>query len=151
MRYENASPRVCGMFYKATVQAVLLYGSETWNLSPAMLRTLESFHLRAARRMTGLMPSKAADGSWSYPDAERVLRKAGLHTINEYIEVRRNTILRFVADRPIYELCKEAERKRGTVNRQYWWEQSFELEELASEFSEEDSVLACSEAGDGDR
>ena len=25
---EHASPRVCGLFYKATVQAVLLFGSE---------------------------------------------------------------------------------------------------------------------------
>ena len=32
LRAENASPRVCGLFYKATVQAVLLFGSETWNM-----------------------------------------------------------------------------------------------------------------------
>ena len=29
LRAENVSARVCGMFYKATVQAVLLFGSET--------------------------------------------------------------------------------------------------------------------------
>jgi hypothetical protein len=34
LRAENASPKVCGVFYKATVQAVLLFGSETWKLSP---------------------------------------------------------------------------------------------------------------------
>ena len=45
MRAENASPRVCGLFYKATVQAVLLFGSETWCLSPANLRLLEGFNL----------------------------------------------------------------------------------------------------------
>ena len=28
LRAENACPRVCGMFYKATVQSVLLFGSE---------------------------------------------------------------------------------------------------------------------------
>ena len=151
MRAENASPRVCGMFYKATVQAVLLYGSETWNLSPAMLRCLESFHLRAARRMTGLMPRKEADGSYTYPEAEGVLKKAGLHTIREYVEVRRNTIMKFVSDRPIYELCREAERKRGTGNRQYWWEQSFDLEELASDSADTESVVAGSEEGEEDR
>jgi len=32
LRAENASPRVCALFYKATVQAVLLFGSETWNM-----------------------------------------------------------------------------------------------------------------------
>ena len=30
LRAENASPRVCGMFYKATVQSVLLFGSDIW-------------------------------------------------------------------------------------------------------------------------
>ncbi len=31
IRAENASPRVCGIFYKATVQSILLFGSKTWN------------------------------------------------------------------------------------------------------------------------
>ena len=29
IRAENASPRTCGIFYKATVQSILLFGSET--------------------------------------------------------------------------------------------------------------------------
>ena len=36
----------------------------------------------------------------------------------------------------------------GTGKRQYWWEQSFELEEFASEFSGDgDSVVADVEEG----
>ena len=45
LRAENASARVCGMFYKATVQSVLLFGSKTWVLSPATLQRLEVFHV----------------------------------------------------------------------------------------------------------
>ena len=56
LRAENASPRVCGMFYKATVQSVLLFGSETWCLDPAALKSLEGFYVKAARRMTGMLP-----------------------------------------------------------------------------------------------
>ena len=37
LRAENASARVCGMFYKATVQVVLLFGSENWVFAPATL------------------------------------------------------------------------------------------------------------------
>ena len=33
LRGETTNPRVCGMFYKAVVQSVLLYGSETWVVS----------------------------------------------------------------------------------------------------------------------
>ena len=48
LRAENASARVCGIFYKATVQSVLLLWSETWVLSPATLQDLGSFHVKAA-------------------------------------------------------------------------------------------------------
>jgi hypothetical protein len=53
IRAENASPRACGIFYKATMQSILLFGSKTWNLSPVSLKCLEGFHLRAAWRMAG--------------------------------------------------------------------------------------------------
>ena len=56
LRAENASPRVCGIFYKATVQSVLLFGSETWCLAPAALKSFEGFHVKAARCMTGMLP-----------------------------------------------------------------------------------------------
>ena len=104
LRKENSTPRVCGMFYKATVQAVLLFGSETWNITASMVRSLEGFHVRAARRMTGMMPEQKPSGDWMYPASGEVLEAAGLYTIDNYVKVRRNTILRFVAQRPIYEL-----------------------------------------------
>ena len=43
LRADNATPRVSGMFYKATVQAILLFGSETWNLTPTARKQLEGF------------------------------------------------------------------------------------------------------------
>jgi hypothetical protein len=38
---KNAAARTCGMFYKATVQAVLLDGSETWSLFLTSVEPLE--------------------------------------------------------------------------------------------------------------
>jgi hypothetical protein len=38
LRAENANARTCGMFYTATMQAVLLYGSEMWSLSPTSIK-----------------------------------------------------------------------------------------------------------------
>ena len=46
LRAKNASTRVCGMFYKATVQYVLLFGRKTRVLSPATLQRLECFHVK---------------------------------------------------------------------------------------------------------
>ena len=56
LRAGNASPQVCSMFYKATVQFVLLFGSETWYLAPSALKSLEGFHVKAAHHMTGMLP-----------------------------------------------------------------------------------------------
>jgi hypothetical protein len=58
IRAENASPRVCGVFYKATIQMILLFGSEIWNLSRVSLKSLEGFHIRAAWHMAGKRPQK---------------------------------------------------------------------------------------------
>ena len=51
LQSENTSPCVAAKFYMAVVQAVLLYGSKTWVLSPTALARLEGFHIRAACRM----------------------------------------------------------------------------------------------------
>ena len=63
LRAENAAPQVCSVFYKATVMAVLLYGSKTWNLAPSTLKNLKGFHIQAARHMAGKRPWKSPDRS----------------------------------------------------------------------------------------
>eukprot|EP00957_Ditylum_brightwellii_P189238 14403925-Ditylum_brightwellii.AAC.1 len=89
LRGENASPRVCGTFYCATVQAVLLYGSESWNITPTAMRMLEGFHVKTAWRMATVnRPERQPDGTWVYPATEDVLEEVGLQTVQHYIEVR---------------------------------------------------------------
>ena len=46
-----------------------------------------------------------------------------------YVGVRRTHILQYIAGRPIYELCMEAKRKRGTGRKTFWFEQELTLEE----------------------
>ena len=129
LRGENASPKVCGMFYRAVVQAVLLFGSETWNLSDSMFKLLEGFHIRAAWRMAREhKPRKGDGGEWIYPASEDVLEECGLKTMREYVDVRRNTVAEWVATRPIYEDCVGAERQRGSAPRKWWWEQELGLD-----------------------
>ena len=47
---------------KAIIQSVLLYGSETWAVTPQMLKILDSFHHHIARRITNTMPKRISDG-----------------------------------------------------------------------------------------
>ena len=50
---EGADARVSGNFFKAAVQAVLLFGAEMWVLTPRMEWALDCFQHGAARRLTG--------------------------------------------------------------------------------------------------
>jgi len=111
------------------VQAVLLYGSETWVLSPTALARLEGFHIRAAYRMAKRnRPRRGPGNQWVYPKSEDVLEECGMHTIGEYIDVRRQTIAMYVATRPILDDCKQGERKRGAIPHRWWWEQKMDLD-----------------------
>ena len=43
LRGENATPHIAAKFYTAVVQSVLLYGSETWNLTQTVLARWKGF------------------------------------------------------------------------------------------------------------
>ena len=53
LKLQGADTRARGYFYKAVVQAVLLYGSESWTLTESTLKLFRSFHSRVARLLTG--------------------------------------------------------------------------------------------------
>jgi hypothetical protein len=119
---EGADPRVCGMFYKAVVQSVLLYGCETWVITSQVLQALEGFHNRMARRLSGKRPYlHPVENEWVYPPIAEALEEAGLYPIDHYISVRQNTLAVNIATRPILELCRESERLSGSTRRLFWW------------------------------
>ena len=51
--WEGADARMSGRFYLAIVQAVLLFGAETWVATPRIGRLLGDFHHRVARQISG--------------------------------------------------------------------------------------------------
>ena len=60
---EGAYPKVSGYFFKAVTQAVLLFGVDTWVITPRMEWALSSFQHRVARRLTGRHPRRRGGGS----------------------------------------------------------------------------------------
>jgi hypothetical protein len=82
--------------------------------------------------MSGLQPEKQPNGSWSHPCSKDVLDAAGLHTIAHYMDVRRQTVANSIMNRPIWELCAGAVRRRGSSIRPFWWDQPMDLD-LAKE------------------
>ena len=58
--------------------------------------------------------------------------------------MRRNSIANYIRDRPIFDLCRNGEKLRGTSSRRWWWEQplgaDLEREEDASSVVSEDAT-----------
>ena len=127
LRAENTTPRVCGIFYKATVHYVLIFGHETWNLSPLVMEYIEGLHIPAAQHMSGNMHCKNYGGSWTYPSSEDILEDMCVFTVGPYIGVRRHIITNFITNGPIFELCQDVGRKSVTSSCQCWWDQPMDL------------------------
>jgi len=118
---QGASRRIMGLFYKATTQAVLLHGAETWALSQPLLRMLRSFHHRCARYLARMVNIQLTDGSWNCPPSHLALEKAGLFTIEEYIQRRVNTFLPYIQTRNVYSDCQNSRATQSTANHPVWW------------------------------
>ena len=100
-------------------------------MSPVVLARLEGFHTRAAYRMAKEnIPRRGANQQWVYLSTDKVLEECGMHTIQHYIDVRRETITKYVVGRSIHVECLGADRKRGSVPRRWWWEQKMCLDDV---------------------
>ena len=131
--WSRISSVLCGehvLSHVYAVQAILLSRSESWNITLSALKCLEGFHIRVARRMTGMMPkTNASTGAWVYLALADVLESDGLQSIDEYIQVRQQTITSCIVTRPMFDLCREggwgaiATTNFGGSNRLTWRKQ----------------------------
>ncbi len=120
LRRENAPPRVSAKFYKAIVQSVLLYGSKTWVLSTAALTRLEGYHICAAYRIAKEhVPWRRPRQQWIYLPSDKVLEECGMHTIQHYIDVRREAIAKYLVNRSIFTECQGTDRRCSSVPWQW--------------------------------
>ena len=119
---EGEDKITAGRFYVAVVQAVILFGSETWVLNTCFEKVLTEFHHQAARRMVGMGPKCHPDRAWVYPPIGATLAMVGLEEIGVYIACRQNTVAQYIATRPIMDLCLAAEQKPGMRLSRRWWE-----------------------------
>jgi hypothetical protein len=100
---EGANPKVMATVFKTVMQAMLLYGSESWVLSLTMGKKLHSFHQRWAQYITGQhILRQNPDKSWTCPSSSSVLLKAGLWSIQEYIQRRHSTVKKYAQSKFIY-------------------------------------------------
>ena len=109
------------LLFKAVVQVVLLFGSETWVVTPRMVKDLGGFQDQVANRLTGRLPRRTPDSKWIYTLAETSREEAVLLTMEGYIRRLQNTVAQYIATRSLLDLCEGSERALGEQVRMRWW------------------------------
>ena len=92
-------PQVYGFFFKAVIQAVLIFGSETWVVTPRMGKVLGRFQTQVDRRLTGQLLQRTTDGKWRYTLASAALEAAVFLTMEEFVRRRQNRVTQYIATR----------------------------------------------------
>ena len=87
------------------LQAVLLFGSKTWVLTPWWEKSLEGFHHQAYWGIAGVVPKRQWDKTWMYPPIGGALEIVVLEEIRVYIACRQNIFAQYIFTCPIIELC----------------------------------------------
>ena len=78
-----------------------------------MKRLLGEFYHRATRRLMRRQPRKDQDRGWFYPPLEDAMAEADLQEVETYVSCRQNTVVQYIATRPIMDLCLAAKRRPG--------------------------------------
>jgi hypothetical protein len=127
---EAASPKISALFYKATIQTVLLYGSETWAVNNKILQLLTSFHHGVARRLTGRYPRPIPEtDEWIYPSIKHTLHLAGIFTMNEFLRQRRGYLESYGQQLQLLSECQQSSQRRATQHI-FWWNQPLSSDAL---------------------
>jgi hypothetical protein len=118
LRRQGATPKTSGNFYKAIVQAILLYGSETWNVTSQQLKILNGFHNNVTRNLSNHRIRRAHTTSdvWIYPNILQAQQATGLQPLKHYIQLRRRNLLFWTQNRPIFLAARQLERRQGGHN-----------------------------------
>ena len=106
------------------VQQVLMFGAETWVVTPKMERALSAFLHGAARRLTGRQARREKDGDCHYPSLEGAMKEVGLTDIRTSILKRQNTVAQYIATHPLLVLCEGARAREGAKVPLRWWDQA---------------------------
>ena len=127
LKREGANSRCMARFYLTVVQAVLLYGADTWSISNRDNNKLRSFHRRAIRYMTGSHIRTVGEDEWEYPDHDVLLKKCRLFSIDIYLQRRRGTLRKYLETyrKDLLEEAEKCGRHCLNVHKVMWWNQAY--------------------------
>ena len=70
------------------------------------------------------LPRHKTDRKWTYNSVAMARKEAGLQTMEEYIQQRKNTVTQYIYTRSLLDLCERTERAPGAQVGMWWWEQA---------------------------
>ena len=131
LKQEGASASCMAKFYITVVQAVLLYGADSWTISRRNERKLVSFHRRAVRYLTNTHINKLENGEWFHPTHDPLFRKCGLFPMETYLERRRGTLRRYLETyrEPLLRKAENCNKHCFHVGKVLWWDQPYLFKE----------------------
>jgi len=100
---------------------VLLFGAKTWNLTQPLLQMLRSFHHCCACYLARMTITQLENGDWVCPSSTVARERAGLATMEEYIQRWVNMFLPFIQSRTIYRECWLSQATQAAANHLVWW------------------------------
>ena len=121
LRREVERPRVSVFFFKSIVQSVLLFGAETWVVTPHMGWDLGGFQDQVTRRIMGRLPQRSLDGRRECTSTEAARAKTGFEIMETYIQQRQNMVPQYIGTQSILKLCDAAEREKEAKVGMRWW------------------------------
>ena len=95
---------VLEIFYHTVIQAMLLFGAETWVFSAPMTHRMEGFHEGFLRKLTNLKAKILRDGLWRKVVVDKVLQGSGTKLLLKYLDRRQGKVEKWVALRPIFDV-----------------------------------------------
>ena len=131
LRKEGADADVSVNFYRAVIQAVFLFGEETWVLLAPMAQRLEGFHVGFLRQVKKLKSKRRKNGLWRKVAADKVLQGSGTQPLETYLDRRHETVAEWVTLQPIFKACvREKVYEGGRKLREPWWRNVAEEKQL---------------------
>ena len=82
---EGVENRVSAFFYRTVVQAILMFGAESYEMSDEMMMMAESNPVGLLRQITGKQARRQDYGPWETPADKEVQREVGMQSTDTYI------------------------------------------------------------------
>ena len=126
----------------SVVQAVILFGTETWVLLESMDRNLEGVYVVFLSHITGQKVKQYRDGTWRSKAVYKVLKEAVTQSLGSYIYKQQTTVAEWVALRPMLEVSYKDTGYKGGGRRRDPWCQKMAAGKQLSDILKEISVAA---------